>query len=408
MSGDLRIQTRLGPTVRIREENSAAALEVMSRFAVNPKWLIYLPPTMSPPEASRQPDLLEHPHDVFTYYQKQGVQDLVCEEKHMGSRVVIVVCRDSAAAQKRFGVTDGAAGICYTRTGRRFFEAPELERDLLQHLRTALTQTGFWNELQTDWVCLDAELMPWSAKAQDLIRQQYAPVGTAAEIALSATRDVLMRAGNRGLGVDALIDRYRERKIRVRRYRDAFHQYCWPVQNVSDLKLAPFHLLATEGAVHTDKTHLWHLETIDTFLPPQQAPCLHPTARTSVALSDPGSRAAAVTWWETLTERGGEGFVAKPLDFVASSSRNRLVQPAIKCRGREYLRIIYGPEYTAPEHLDRLRRRNVSVKRTLARNAFALGIEALERFVNREPLRRIHECVFGILALESEPVDPRL
>ena len=39
---------------------------------------------------------------------------------------------------------------------------------------------------------------------------------------------------------------------------------------------------------------------------------------------------------------------------------------------------------------------------------FALGIESLERFNRREPLRRTHECVFGVLALESEPVDPRL
>ena len=84
------------------------------------------------------------------------------------------------------------------------------------------------------------------------------------------------------------------------------------------------------------------------------------------------------------------------------------LQPAVKCRGREYLRIIYGPEYTLPEHLERLRERGVSGKRSLALREFALGIEGLERFVQREPLRRVHECVFGVLALESEPVDPRL
>ena len=104
---------------------------------------------------------------------------------------------------------------------------------------------------------------------------------------------------------------------------------------------------------------------------------------------------------------GGEGAVVKPLTFVASSSRG-LLQPAVKCRGREYLRIIYGPEYTMPEHLTRLRERGLSGKRSLALREFALGIEGLERFVQREPLRRVHECVFGVLALESEPVDPRL
>ena len=72
------------------------------------------------------------------------------------------------------------------------------------------------------------------------------------------------------------------------------------------------------------------------------------------------------------------------------------------------LRIIYGPEYTLPENLLRLKSRGLGAKRSLALREFALGLEALERFVHQEPLRRVHECVFGVLALESEPVDPRL
>ena len=121
----------------------------------------------------------------------------------------------------------------------------------------------------------------------------------------------------------------------------------------------------------------------------------------------PPAKRRRPTWWENLTERGGEGMVVKPLAFVAPG-RAGFVQPAVKCRGREYLRIIYGPEYTLPEHLERLRERGLSAKRSLALREFALGIEGLERFVQREPLRRVHECVFGVLALESEPVDPRL
>jgi protein phosphatase len=97
----------------------------------------------------------------------------------------------------------------------------------------------------------------------------------------------------------------------------------------------------------------------------------------------------------------------RPFSFVATGRRG-LVQPAVKCRGREYLRIIYGPEYSLPENLDRLRARGLQAKRSLALREFALGIEGLERFVRHEPLRRVHECVFGVLALESEPVDPRL
>jgi protein phosphatase len=114
-----------------------------------------------------------------------------------------------------------------------------------------------------------------------------------------------------------------------------------------------------------------------------------------------------VSWWENLTSAGGEGMVIKPRAFVTRGKKG-LIQPALKVRGREYLRIIYGPEYDAPEHIVRLRQRNLGGKRNLALREFALGHEALTRFVAREPLRRVHECVFAVLALESEPIDPRL
>ena len=134
---------------------------------------------------------------------------------------------------------------------------------------------------------------------------------------------------------------------------------------------------------------------------------LHPTNYGTCNVTDSEECVLRAKWWEQITEGGGEGMVIKPLDFITKGTRG-LVQPAIKCRGREYLRIIYGPEYTAPENLERLRARGLSAKRSLALREFALGVEGLERFVRREPLRRVHECVFGVLALESEPVDPRL
>ncbi|GAB2865003.1 hypothetical protein JOD27_005675 [Lentzea nigeriaca] len=108
-------------------------------------------------------------------------------------------------------------------------------------------------------------------------------------------------------------------------------------------------------------------------------------------------------WWEELTEAGGEGMVVKPL-----ANLTRRAQPGVKVRGREYLRIIYGPDYTEPANLARLRKRGLGRKRGLALREYALGIEALERVARGEPLWRVHECVFGVLALESEPVDPRL
>jgi protein phosphatase len=134
---------------------------------------------------------------------------------------------------------------------------------------------------------------------------------------------------------------------------------------------------------------------------------LRATPYRCIDVTDPAGEQAGIDWWEQLTARGGEGMVVKPLEFITRGKKG-LLQPAVKCRGREYLRIIYGPDYTADEHLTRLRNRGLGAKRSLALREFALGVEALERFVRREPLRRVHECVFGVLALESEPVDPRL
>jgi protein phosphatase len=400
------VSTRLHRTVTIREENAAAALEVISRFAANPKWLIYLPPTMSPTETSDREGYLEYPDEAFEYFRREGVASVVCQEKHMGSRAVVIVCRDETAARRRFGVTGEGLGICYTRTGRRFFPDPVIEAQLLERVHRALTASGAWEALESDWLCLDCELMPWSAKAQELLRRQYAPTGAAAKAALPQAIAALENASHNVPELESLLTHYRSRSEVALRYVEAYRRYCWTVHSVDDLKLAPFHVLASESHVHADKDHLWHMQQISRISAADPGFVVATPFR-SVNLSDAASRAEATLWWEEMAEAGGEGMVVKPLAFVQRGRRD-LTQPAVKCRGREYLRIIYGPEYTRPENLARLRQRALGPKRSLAIREFALGIEALERFVGLEPLRRVHECVFGILALESEPVDPRL
>jgi len=403
VTGKRIVNTRLHGNVTIREENSIAALEVMSRFAANPKWLIYLPPTMSPSETSNAPGLLEHPAEAFAYFRHAGVPRVICEEKHMGSRAVVVVCREEDAARRVFGVAGEGIGICYTRTGRRFFDNRELETEFLERVRVAASAAGFWDEFKTDWLCLDCELMPWSAKAQELLKQQYAAVGASAQATLADEVATLEQAVARGLDARELLTRTVMRQEMVKDYVASYRRYCWPVKSVDDLKLAPFHLLATEGKSHVDKSHDWHMQTLAKLA----GNIIVATPSSVIDVTNPEQEAGGIRWWEELTSRGGEGMVVKPLDFIAKSRRG-LAQPAIKCRGREYLRIIYGPEYTAPENLERLRARGLSTKRSLALREFALGVESLERFVRKEPLRRVHECVFGVLALESEPVDPRL
>ncbi|MCO6042391.1 polynucleotide kinase-phosphatase [Aeoliella sp. ICT_H6.2] len=410
VTGKRIISTRLRHNVTIREENGTAALEVMSRFAANPKWLVYLPPTMSPSETSTKRGYLEHPEEALAYYRSQGMPQVVCQEKHMGSRAVVVVCRDEAAAAERFGV-EGEAGIITTRTGRRFFNDTALEAVLLERVRQALTKAGFWDEFATDWVVLDCELMPWSAKAQELLKSQYAAVGSAARGALPAVLESLRAATSRLHGeeselLEGLQEQFEQRAETAGQFVAAYRHYCWPVESVDDLKLAPFHILATQGRTHVQQNHHWHMQTLAKVC--QQDPqVMLATPYRVVDVTDQEQVAEATNWWTELNSRGGEGMVVKPLDYIAKGKKG-LLQPAVKCRGREYLRIIYGPDYTSDENLSRLRKRGLGAKRSLALREFALGIEALERFVRREPLRRVHECVFGVLALESEPVDPRL
>jgi protein phosphatase len=385
VTGKRLIETRLFRNVTIREENSIAALEVMSRFATDPHWMIYLPPTMSPSETSSREEYLEYPTEALAYFRKNGVERVVCEEKHMGSRAVVVVCRDVDSARRRFGAIDGRSGVCYTRTGRPFFPEPEKEAEFVTRVQAALTQAGFFDEFHTDWFCLDCELMPWSAKARELLQRQYAPVGAAGVAALEAVIDAMTQSP----AASGMAEAYRHRLERLRKYREAYRRYCWPVSSLADYKLAPFHLLASEGTVHSEKTNRWHMETLHRLAAADPGFILA-TPFLEIDLTNDAEFGRACEWWEALTGQGGEGMVVKPLDFVSRGPKG-LIQPALKCRGREYLRIIYGPEYTAPDQLPRLRSRGLAGKRSMAAREFALGMEALERFVAREPLRRVHD-----------------
>lgn len=406
VSGRRWIDTALMKRIVVAEENAAAALEAMSRFAIAPQWLVYLPPTMSPVETSSHEGWLERPEEAFAFFRERGHKEVVLEEKHMGSRAVIALCRDPTVARSRFGTATDEAGAIWTRTGRAFFAEQGMRDAVLASLRQAATDTGLWQELETDWLLIDAEIMPWSAKASALIETQYAPVAAAANAGLKAAYDAAARAAERGVDISVLRDKLANRLPRAAKYASAWAPYAWPVSGASDLKVAPFHILASEGAVHFDKDHVWHMTLADR-LAQTGGPIVTSTRWRKVDIGDDAQIADAIAWWEELIGAGGEGMVVKPLDFIARGAKG-VIQPAVKVRGREYLRIIYGPEYDAPEHLERLKQRGLGGKRALALKEFALGHEALSRFVARQPLRRVHECVFAVLALESEPIDPRL
>ncbi|WP_409180942.1 polynucleotide kinase-phosphatase [Amycolatopsis sp. VS8301801F10] len=399
------IETAYQKRIGVREENAAAALEVMSRFAIDPRWLVYLPPTMSPVATATADGLLEHPDQAFGYFRAEGVDSVVCEEKHMGSRAVALVCRSLDAARARFGAPGDALGAVWTRTGRHFF--PEaLTAEAVDRIRAAAEKAGLFDELGSDWLLLDGELLPWSVKAEQLLREQYAAVGAAARSALPAAVTALAAAEKSGLDVSALLERTRSRAGNADAFAESYRRYCWPTDGLDGVRFAPFQVLASAGQAHHKRPHDWHLALADRLVESSDG-FLAPTERLPVDTTDPASVAAAVEWWTGLTARGGEGMVVKPAANLVRGSHG-LVQPGLKVRGREYLRIIYGPDYTEERHLSRLRHRGLGHKRSLALREYGLGLEALDRLARDEPMWRVHECVFAVLALESEPVDPRL
>ena len=271
----------------------------------------------------------------------------------MGSRSIVIACQNEEVARSRFGVENDGAGIVFTRTGRRFFDDKAIEEELIGKIRGALDKAGFWDKFDTQWVSLDCELMPWSAKAQDLLKNQYAAVGSSAEAALAETISALEQVTKRSdletdytvaknsssqpADIKKLMQWYSDRLEMVNAYRNAYRHYCWAVENINDLKLAPFHVLATEKSVHVDKNHEWHMSTIHQVCA-QDSGILLSTPYKIVDLNDPQSQQEAAKWWEGITSSGGEGMVVKPYDFIAKGKRG-IIQPAVKVRGREYLEL---------------------------------------------------------------------
>ena len=400
----MRIETRFTSTIQIPEENSLVALEVMSRFAVDPRWLIYLPPTMAACPTATESPFLERPEQAMDHYASRGVTDLVVEEKHMGSRALLIVAKTAEAAKARFGVEDGKAGVIFTRTGRPFFKDETMEAAVVGRVAAAMMTSGLWEHLGSDWVLLDAELLPWSAKAQDLLKRQYLPTVSAAETSASALLEAL-KGRQESDELRSLQERAKIQLCNAELMGQTIAGYCWDAESIDDYRIAPFHILATEGRVHTDQPHTWHMDMIENLA--EADPIIQPTGWKQVDLNSPEEREAVTAWWLDHTAKGGEGLVFKPTAFHVSGKKG-LIQPAMKVRGRDYLRIIYGPDYDLSKNVERLRQRGLGRKFSLAEREFKLGLEGLHRFVEGMPLSKVHECALAGLALESDPVDPRL
>ena len=399
-----RIECRSGRAVTIPEQNALAALESMSRFGIDPRWLIYLPPTMAACPTAPSGGFLEHPDQALEHYRSRGIKQLVAQEKHMGSRALLIVARSVELAKRRFGTDDEKVGVVYTRTGKAYFNDDALEAQIVKRVSKAIDASGLWEELKTDWVLLDAELMPWSAKAFAMINEQYLTTA----IAAANSADMLLNALSKTSTPDelsSLKEKARRQKLNAEGLEKVVSGYCWPVNGIEDYRIAPFHILAAEGQVFADKPHSWHMQHLERLA--KEDTLITTTAWREIDPNNASDCKSLINWWTEHTNSGGEGMVLKPLAFTVHGNKG-LIQPAMKVRGKEYLRIIYGPDYDLDENIERLRERGLGKKFSMAEREYELGLEGLHRFVEKRPLADIHACVLGVLALESEPVDPRL
>jgi hypothetical protein len=384
------IETRVLGPVKIAQEQWNATLETFSKWTVDPRWLLYLPPGMCARQADRSDGYLEHPSDALEYYRLETISKVVMELKHMGSRAIAVVCRNEETATKRFG-GDGY-GCIYTRNGRAFFGDAT---PALQALREGLSRAGFWKQFATDWVCLDGELLPWSLKAEALLEETHGDILTAKEAEYRIASEVLARIAPEE--VEAL----KTKAECLAKYRRLYERY--RAEKDSAMQFAPFHLIAVEGRSFFDKNHLWHMSTLNALARRAGEPFVE-TPYKLVSLKDCESASTAIAWWEELSAAGSEGVVIKPLPYIPRGRRG-LAQPALKCRGKEHLRLVYGAEYDLPENrvrlIDRAALANRRNKHRRVLKQAALSIEAVERFVRLEPLDRVRECVRAIASLET-------
>ena len=393
------VETPYFGTIQIDGPQAKAAIDSVSHYTVPLEQLFYIPPTMSPtPQTSALDNTLEHPAEAFAYYKKHGVQTMIAEKKHMGSRAVVLLFKDEHLA-KEYMDTE-MLGILTTRTGRRFFDK-EMEHKIVQQLHSELLEKNYFEHFNTNFVLLDAEILPWNLKAQQLIDQQYAHVAEQALMDRSKLVEKLQNTTQ--INMSEWLQDYQHLLNNAQQFSTVYQNYCWEVQDTSAIQIAPFHILAHSSETYFHKPHTWHME-MNRFFAKNSTIFIETDYK---IIHDEASEQEVIAWWEEMTAAGHEGIVIKPELFV-TTYKGKLIQPAIKVRGREYLRIIYGMDYLQASNLAKLRERNPSKKMRHALREFALGLEGIERFVRGESTSRIHECVLGTLALESDPVDPRL
>ena len=325
----------------------------MSRFAIDPRWLLYLPPTMAPGrDLDRRRTCSSTRTQAFADYRADGRRPRSCARRSTWARARSpLVCRDAEAAAGRFGASAGATG-----RGLHPHRPAVLRRRADRGARWTgsarrPTTAGLFDELDTDWLLLDAELLPWSAKAERAaprpVRRRRrgrprraARPRSARWTQAAAARPRRRRPARRGR---------RPRRANADAFTAAYRRYCWPTDGLDGVRAGAVPAARRRGrGLPRPAAPRWHLGLADRLVAADPDADRAPTRRLCVDTTDPARSRPATDWWEELTAAGGEGMVVKPAAQPDPRAPRRLVQPGLKVRGREYLRIIYGPDYTEP------------------------------------------------------------
>lgn len=328
---------------------------------VNPRWIISLTPTMSPVDSSKD-DFIEHPDDTIEYYHNRGIYDLIAEHKYMGSNATIVATKDKEISRQLFG-SDDVIKI-YSKNGYDFFDTTiPSENKLMDDIHKELVWFMDHNDLNV--IGIEAEILPWCFKAKTMIEKKFLVSGMCSLIhSTHSDKD----PSNSTKFLKSLENYNQEDSIRIYPYKLIFQ--------------GKFNGRKFEKSINGN--YIDYQIQLDSLC--RLSNVFHPVKFQILNIS---KSYMATTFWHRVAEEGGEGIVVKPLHPTAFLPSGRYIQPALKCRTKDYLRLIYGINYLEKDNFEFLRHRRTADKRRLAMQQFELSQKILYSFINRDLDQRL-------------------
>lgn len=386
--------------LNISPRDVRTAIDAISFKLLPMEVLPFIPSTISPCKSSDLEGYLEHPSKAFEEYSKMGAKKIIGELKHMGSRAVILAFKDKDSAMKY--TSQPKTTIIYSRRGLAFFRGAD-EEYICSKIQDLLKVNNYFEKNNTDFVLMDTEILPWNAKGSGLLTNQYLPVLDSSK---SLNLNVLNCLNNIE-GLEPLKDYVQNTMLNIYRYEEQLENYCWDT-DITNIKIAPFHVLAHKNKTFFDKKHEWHLNHFNELINMKENDLFVETPYIIVDLESEESMSKAIKFWLDVTTKGYEGVMFKTETFIETNDNGDTILPMMKVRGKDYLRIIYGINYDDKKYLDKLKNRSVSKKRFLHYKQTALAIESVKLFANGESLEKWHDYVFAGICLGNMVTDHRL